>query len=49
LLATRKDIFDEYAQPQFESAIPRALPHPGSPADPGSRRSLYLMQKGSEK
>ena len=49
LLATRKDIFDEYAQPQFEARFRERFRILEVRPIPGSRRSLYLMQKGSEK
>jgi hypothetical protein len=49
LLATRKDIFGDYTQPEFEARFREHFRILDIRPIAGSRRSLYLMQKGSEK
>jgi ribosomal protein L11 methylase PrmA len=47
LLATRKDIFGDYAQPEFEARFRAHFRILDVRPIAGSLRSLYLMQKGS--
>jgi hypothetical protein len=48
LLATRKDIFGNYARPEFEARFREHFRILDVRPISGSLRSLYLMQKGSE-
>ena len=49
LLATRKDIFDHYTQPDFEKAFELFYDIQEKSEIPGSKRTLYLMKARKEK
>ena len=45
LLASRKDIFDEYTKPGFEAALNEVFRIVKAEGIPGTERLLYLLQK----